>query len=165
MSKYATKKATKQLQKIFDVLGEFGGVIETDDPRCYWSLDLEVEEIEGDIKTIQIGVFSDINGDIIYDPLFHLSLRCENGKIMETEIIECEETAIGESLSGEKNLVLILEIIRNCGKNVIGENKKNRTISVQYISMPYSPVSAGGCGFIDGKLGCLCLETKEEFYV
>ena len=33
-------------------------------------------------------------------------------------------TAIGESLSGEKNLVLILEIIRNCGKNVIGENKK-----------------------------------------
>lgn len=33
-------------------------------------------------------------------------------------------TVIGESLSGEKNLVLILEIIRNCGKNVIGENKK-----------------------------------------
>lgn len=94
MSKYATKKATEQLQKIFDVLGEFGGVIETDDPRCYWSLDLEVEEIEGDIKTIQIGVFSDINGDIIYDPLFHLSLRCENGKIMEAEIVECEETTL-----------------------------------------------------------------------
>ena len=94
MSKYATKKATEQLQKIFDVLGEFGGVIETDDPRYYWSFDLEVEEIEGDIKTIQIGVFSDVNGDIIYDPLFHLSLRCENGKIMETEIIECEETTL-----------------------------------------------------------------------
>lgn len=31
---------------------------------------------------------------------------------------------IGESLSGDKNLVLILEIIRICGKNVIGENKK-----------------------------------------
>ena len=94
MSKYATKKATEQLQKIFDVLGEFGGVIETDDPRCYWSLDLEVEEIEGDIKTIQIGVFSDINGDIIYDPHFHLSLRCENGKIMEAESVECEETTL-----------------------------------------------------------------------
>ena len=94
MSKYATKKATEQLQKIFDVLWEFGGVIETDDPRCYWSLDFEVEEIEGDVKTIQIVVFSDINGDIIYDPLFHLSLRCENGKIMETEIIECEETTL-----------------------------------------------------------------------
>lgn len=33
-------------------------------------------------------------------------------------------TVIGESLSGEKNLALILEIIRICGKNVIGENKK-----------------------------------------
>lgn len=33
-------------------------------------------------------------------------------------------TVIGEILSGEKNLVLILEIIRICGKNVIGENKK-----------------------------------------
>ena len=73
------------MQKIFDVLGEFGGVIETDNPRSYWPFDLEVEEIEGDIKTIQIGVFSDINGDIIYDPLFHLSLRCENGKIMEAD--------------------------------------------------------------------------------
>lgn len=31
---------------------------------------------------------------------------------------------IGESLSGEKNLVLILEIIRIRGKNIIGENKK-----------------------------------------
>ena len=82
------------MQKIFDVLGEFGGVIETDNPRSYWPFDLEVEEIEGDIKTIQIVVFSDINGDIIYDPLFHLSLRCENGKIMEAEIIKCEETTL-----------------------------------------------------------------------
>lgn len=47
MSRYATKEATKQLQKLLDVLGEFGGVIETDDPRSYWSLDLEVEEIKG----------------------------------------------------------------------------------------------------------------------
>ena len=31
---------------------------------------------------------------------------------------------IGESLSGEKNLILISEIIWKCGKNVIGENKK-----------------------------------------
>ena len=25
------------------------------------------------------------------------------------------------------------------------EKKKNRTISVQYISMPYSPIGVGGC--------------------
>ena len=33
-------------------------------------------------------------------------------------------TVSGESLSGERNLTLILEIVRNCGKNVIGENKE-----------------------------------------
>ena len=53
-----------------------------------------MQKTTGDIKTIKIGVFSDINGDIIYDLLFHLSLRCENGEIMEAEIIECEETTM-----------------------------------------------------------------------
>ena len=154
---------------------------------------------------------------------------------------------IGESLSGEKNLVLILEIIRICGKNVIGENKKmhyvvtRRLVEVdvqnlarQILTWPlqlsvqvnnekyllahamtskpecaenkyyylignemnaeylcngvegYTSICGHrntvnhkiwknekgnlimcdcGCGFIDGKLGCLCLETKEEFYV
>lgn len=54
----------------------------------------------------------------------------DSGQVYEPKTVKsaylmnCESTAIGESLSGEKNLVLILEIIRNCGKNVIGENKK-----------------------------------------
>ena len=34
MSEIATKKAARQIQKIFDKLGKYGGVIETDDP--YW---------------------------------------------------------------------------------------------------------------------------------
>ena len=46
-----------------------------------------MQKTTGDIKTIK-------NGDIIYDLLFHLSLRCENGEIMEAEIIECEETTM-----------------------------------------------------------------------
>lgn len=54
-------------------------------------------------------------------------------------------TVSGESLSGERNLVLISETIRNGGRNVIGESKKNRTISVQYISMSYSKVGRGEC--------------------
>ena len=72
-------------------------------------------------------------------------------------------TVIGESLSGEKNLVLILEIIRICGKNVIGENKKIHYV-VSDIHNDYQKCDCG-CGFRNGKLGCLCLETKEEFYV
>ena len=53
---------------------------------------------------------------------FRVENQTINGKKMNRGIYAI--TAIGESLSGEKNLVLILEIIRNCGKNVIGENKK-----------------------------------------
>lgn len=47
MGKMATKKAAKQLQQLFDYIGEFGGVIETNKPENWWNLDLEVEQIEG----------------------------------------------------------------------------------------------------------------------
>ena len=72
-----TKCSCNDLQKVFAILCKKG-----------------LQKTTGDIKTIKIGVFSDINGDIIYDLLFHLSLRCENGEIMEAEIIECEETTM-----------------------------------------------------------------------
>lgn len=95
MSKIATKKATKQLQKIFNVLGKFGGVIETNDPGTWWTLDLEVECIENDRKDVQIGIYKNLNGDIIYDPIFFLSLKTDdNDKIIEVEIHSCEETTI-----------------------------------------------------------------------
>lgn len=46
-----------------------------------------------------------------------------------------------------------------CGHNDTGNGKiwKNTKANVY--------VCDCGCGFADGKLGCLCLETKEEFYV
>ena len=94
MSKIATKKATGQLQKIFKYLGEFGGKIETNNPGTWWTLDLEVECVEDAKKNVCIGVYSSINGDIIFDPMFHLSLTMENEKIMETEILDCEETTM-----------------------------------------------------------------------
>lgn len=94
MGKIATKKATGQLQKLFNYLGEFGGKIETKNPGSWWTLDLEVESVEENKKDVQIGVYSSINGDIIFDPLFHLSLTMDNEKIMETEILDCEETTL-----------------------------------------------------------------------
>lgn len=89
MAKIATKKATKQLQKIFDFLGEYGGVIETDMPDTWWNLDVEVEHRTDDRKDITIGVYKSFNGDIVFDPQFQLSLKLKSGKIVETEIKGC----------------------------------------------------------------------------
>ncbi|MBO4426517.1 MAG: hypothetical protein J5776_05865 [Clostridiales bacterium] len=64
MGKMALKKSVAQLQRLFDFLGEYGGTIETNNPGEWWALDLEVESIEGAVKTIMIGTFKVINGDI-----------------------------------------------------------------------------------------------------
>ena len=90
MGKMATKKAAKQLQQLFDFLGEFGGVIETDKPENWWNLDLEVEQIEGDKKNILVGVYTSVSGDVIYDPVFRVVAREEDDKIVEVEVLECE---------------------------------------------------------------------------
>lgn len=98
MGKMATKKAAKQLQQLFDFLGEFGGVIETDKPENWWNLDLEVEQIEGDKKNILVGVYTSVSGDVIYDPVFRVVAREEDDKIVEVEVLECEEnTVLGTS--------------------------------------------------------------------
>lgn len=94
MGKMATKKAAKQLQQLFDFLGEFGGVIETNMPENWWNLDLEVEQIEGDKKNILVGVYSSVSGDVIYDPVFHVVAREEDDKIAEVEVLDCEETTV-----------------------------------------------------------------------
>uniref|UniRef100_UPI004056ADDF hypothetical protein n=1 Tax=Acetatifactor sp. TaxID=1872090 RepID=UPI004056ADDF len=89
MAKIATKRATKQLQKIFDFLGEYGGIIETDTPDTWWNLDVEVEHKDENRKDILIGVYKSIEGDIVFDPQFQLSLKMKSGKILETEIKGC----------------------------------------------------------------------------
>lgn len=89
MSKMATKKAMAQLQKIYDFLGENGGQIHTDSPGTWWALNLECCE-----ESMQIGVFTSVDGDIIFDPNFELRVSMENGKISEVEICSCEETTL-----------------------------------------------------------------------
>ena len=89
MSKMATKKAVAQLQKVYDFLGENGGQIHTDSPETWWALNLECCE-----EDMQIGVFSSVGGDIIFDPVFALRASIEEGKIQEVEICSCEETTL-----------------------------------------------------------------------
>ena len=94
MGKRALKKSVEQLQQIFDVLGEYGGTIETKKPENWWTLDLEVVDIDGDKKDIMIGVFKEFNGDIMFDPQIKLTLTMGNGKVVDAEIHEFSNTTI-----------------------------------------------------------------------
>lgn len=106
MGKMATKKALAQLQKLFDVLGEYGGVIETDDPGTWWNLDLEVQAIDGDEWEVMIGIFSNFNGDIIYDPQFNITVTVKDGKVDKTEIYSYYATTLfGTSMIDENDMI------------------------------------------------------------
>ncbi|MCR5355780.1 MAG: hypothetical protein K6E63_00100 [Lachnospiraceae bacterium] len=98
MAKKATKKAIEQLQKIFDIVGEYGGTIKTKKPENWWDLDLEVKQVNDTSKDIMIGVFKSVNGDILFDPQFNLTLKMDGGKIVEAEIHNCiNQTILGST--------------------------------------------------------------------
>lgn len=82
----ATKKATRQLQKVYDFLDHQGGTIITDHPDYWWNLALELEETRAGNREARIGVFRDLNGDAIFDPLFYLTLRMDGDRIKEADI-------------------------------------------------------------------------------
>ncbi len=94
MGKKALRKSVEQLQKLFDFLGEYGGEIETNEPGIWWTLDLEVEEVYDDKKDILIGVFTDLNGDIMYDPSVKLTIAVKDGRIEEADILEFSNTTV-----------------------------------------------------------------------
>ena len=101
MARKASKKALLQLQKFFDLLGKYGGTIETKNPGTWWKLTLEVQSMEDHYKDIIIGVCKwvgdDMFGDLLYDPLFSLTLQIDDeGKIIGGEIKNCiNQTNLG----------------------------------------------------------------------
>ena len=104
MGKLATKKATAQLQKLFDFLGKYGGVIQTNEPDTWWNLDLEVETDNLSRKFITIGVFNLENSDCIFDPQFEVILSMDENKILECEIERCtEQTIFGTTFVDSSN--------------------------------------------------------------
>lgn len=106
MKQIATRKATVQLQRLFDVLGPYGGTIETYEPGTWWTLDIEVECIEGETKDVMIGIYSIQNGDVMFDPAFHLSITMDGERLGDVEILDCEETTIlGTSVVDNENML------------------------------------------------------------
>lgn len=92
MAALATKKAISHLQKVLKVLGEFGGMIETNDPEHWWKLEVNIEpEYDEDRDEVYIGLYSLLNGDIVKDPQFHLMLVKEGDKIIDVEILDYDE--------------------------------------------------------------------------
>lgn len=94
MGKRALKKSVKQLQRLFDCLGEKGGIIAPKDSGGWWTLDLEADSDGEDRKDVTICTYQKINGDILYDPLFRLTLTMKDGKIADADIQECENSTL-----------------------------------------------------------------------
>ena len=80
------------------------------------------------LKSWQIEGFGEEQKGILM--IVWLENRTITGKKMNRGIYVI--IVIGESLFGEKNLILILEIIQNYGKNVIGENKKSNPVDLYF---------------------------------
>ncbi len=94
MGKKARTKSVAKLQKIYDYLGKYGGTIETKKPGNWWKFYMDTDPI-GELKVAsQIGVCKDVNGDTIFDPLFHIVITLDEDNITEVEINDCEETTM-----------------------------------------------------------------------
>lgn len=111
MGKRALKRSVKQLQKLFDCLGENGGIITSKDPDGWWNLDLEVDPVGEDRKDVMICTCQKINGDFLYDPLFRLTLTMKDGKIADADILRCENmTAFGTSVIDDSGYMYLCGI-------------------------------------------------------
>ena len=92
MSNMATKKATNELEKVLKVLGPYGGTIKTDAPSTWWNLEATIDpEYDDNQMEVFIGLYSQLNGDIVSDPSFSLILTMEDNNIASIEIMECDE--------------------------------------------------------------------------
>ena len=82
----ATKKATKQLQRVYDFWGHRNGVITTDQPDRWWNLSLERENLTEHVSEFRIGVYRDLGGEIIYDPVFYLNAEMDGDRIVSANL-------------------------------------------------------------------------------
>ena len=106
MEKYATKKAVSQLQKVFNIVGKYGGIIEARNPGTSWILDVEVLDGTESSKDIIIGIYSIFNGEGMYYSSFALSLSMEEEKIINARITTYEsQTSIARFVINEDDML------------------------------------------------------------
>ncbi len=117
----ATKNSVKLLQKIFDTLGKYGGTIVTKEPGSWWNLyvDADDSEVEGKI-TSQIGVYKDVNSDIMFDPIFKIQMEMDGDRIKNADIFYCEATTIFGTTHIDGNNILTATFSSEREKDDIG---------------------------------------------
>jgi hypothetical protein len=81
----ATDKAVKQLNRVFEVWGPYGGMIKTDNP-CWWTLCSEIYDETETVRTMSIYMSGGEAFDYVMDPWFFLTAKIDNGKIVDVTI-------------------------------------------------------------------------------
>lgn len=100
----ATKKATKQVQKVYDFLQNKGGLIKTKNPDTWWDFDFEIQDESDEELDIYLGVCKHVNGDVLFDPAFEIQASLDDAKkISEIEILRyTSDTFLGTcTIDGE----------------------------------------------------------------
>ncbi|WP_022769379.1 hypothetical protein [Butyrivibrio sp. NC2007] len=140
MSIYATDSSIKMLQKLFDYLGEYGGTITTSDPIAWPTFDLEVHVARDNKKTILIGFYNTLNGDVIFSPEFSIMLTLDKGIITQAEIIHCIQQSIFGEIMIDSNDMLFT-YVNPAEKDSIGLEKRFSSFMKEIQNGPYFEAS------------------------
>ena len=85
----ATKESRILMQRFYEMVGDTGGTLSVGNG---WDLTVEVHDIDGSHKYLAIGVFTVLNGDVAFDPIFRMEGRIEDGRIASLDITSYEST-------------------------------------------------------------------------
>lgn len=107
MGKMATKKAVKQVQKLYEFLQKKGGLIKTKNPGTWWDLDFEIQDESDDEMDIFVGICQSVNGDIMFDPAFDIRVTLdEKKKMSDVEILHyTSDTFLGTCTIDEDDMM------------------------------------------------------------
>jgi hypothetical protein len=89
------------------VLGEFGGMIETNAPEHWWNLGVDIDpEYDENQVEVYIGLYSSLNGDVVKGPQFHLVLIKEEDKVVRIEITDYDgyDSILGDCYIDENDM-------------------------------------------------------------
>lgn len=103
MSVIASKESVKALQCFFDYIGKdyTAVLIKPKTSGIWWDLYFKVWDNEDGTEGVAIGVGTDINGEVAFDPIFMLTVLRRNEKIIAADIESYESSYTSLYIDGE----------------------------------------------------------------